>query len=76
MGKKKKERRLECSERITPDVFRSAIIQCRDCKYFELDHIDECNGVPLITAHEICTFWGDGCKTRQDAFCAFGSPKS
>lgn len=44
--------------------------------HFELDHVDEYNGVPVITAHEICTFWGGGCKTRQDAFCFFGFPNS
>lgn len=67
MGKKKKKRRRKYGE---------AILHCRDCKYFELDHIDEYNGVPVITAHEICTFWGGGCKTRQDAFCFFGFPNS
>ena len=45
------------------------IICCRDCKYFELDHFDNFNGISLITAHEICTRWGDGCKTDINGFC-------
>ena len=46
------------------------IIRCRDCLRFELDHWDvTADGIPLITAHEICTFWGRGCKTSPDGFC-------
>ena len=42
---------------------------CKDCKYFELDHWCEINGVPLICAHEICTKWCSGCQTRSDGYC-------
>lgn len=48
------------------------IVRCKDCKYFELNHFDCMNGIPLITAHEICMFWGGGCKTRQDGYCFYG----
>ena len=42
---------------------------CRDCKYFESDHVAAVDGIPLIVAHEICTKWGDGCKTRENGWC-------
>ena len=45
------------------------LIRCKDCRYFELNHFDNINGIPVITAHEICTKWGDGCKTSQDGYC-------
>lgn len=45
------------------------LIRCKDCKYFELDHFDNVNGIPLITAHECCTKWGDGCKTSENGYC-------
>ena len=42
---------------------------CRDCKYFEHDHVAAVDGIPLIVAHEICTKWGDGCKSRENGWC-------
>lgn len=51
------------------------VVRCMDCKYFELDHWVNVNGQPLIVSHEICTFWGDGCKTDENAFCSFAKPK-
>ena len=45
------------------------IIRCRDCKHFELNHWERVNTMPLIVAHEICTKWGNGCKTAADGFC-------
>lgn len=52
------------------------IVQCKDCKWFELDVWGELNGIPLIVAHEMCKFWGDGCKTSQDGFCSYGERRS
>lgn len=43
--------------------------ECKTCKYFEYDHVDKVNKIPLITAHEICTRWGEGCKTAENGFC-------
>lgn len=43
--------------------------QCKECKYFEYDHVEKVSGVPLIVAHEICERWGDGCKTKEDGYC-------
>ena len=42
---------------------------CKDCKYFEYDSVAKVDGIPLIVAHEICSKWGDGCKTREDGYC-------
>ncbi len=43
--------------------------QCKDCKYFEYDSVAKVDGIPLILAHEICSRWGDGCKTKEDGYC-------
>lgn len=48
------------------------LVRCKDCKYFELNHWDNVDSVPLITAHEICKKWGDGCKTSLEGFCFLG----
>lgn len=44
------------------------VVRCKDCKYFELNHWD---GI-IITAHEICSKWGSGCKTDKDGYCFLG----
>ena len=43
--------------------------RCKDCKHFEYDSVAKVDGVPLIVAHEICSKWGNGCKTREDGYC-------
>lgn len=45
------------------------VVRCKDCKYFEYNHWEKVNRVPLILAHEICTRWGEGCKTSEDGYC-------
>lgn len=52
------------------------VVRCKECKYFELNHVDVYNGIPLITAHEICTKWGEGCKTDSNGFCFLGERKA
>ena len=52
-----------------PSVQPSRKGHCKDCKYFEYDSVAKVDGVPLIVAHEICSKWGDGCKTREDGYC-------
>ena len=47
---------------------------CKDCKYFEYDSVAKVDGVPLIVAHEICSKWGDGCKTKEDGYCFLFEP--
>jgi hypothetical protein len=48
---------------------------CKDCKYFEYDSVAKVNGIPLIVAHEICSRWGDGCKTSEDGYCFLFEPQ-
>lgn len=52
------------------------IVQCKDCKWFELDVWVELNGIPLIGAHEMCKFWGNGCKTNPNGFCSYGERRA
>lgn len=49
--------------------------RCRDCKYFEYDSFAKVDGIPLIIAHEICSKWGNGCKTMEDGYCFLFKPK-
>lgn len=51
------------------------LVRCKDCKYFEYNHWEKVNRVPLIVAHEICTKWGEGCKTSEDGYCFLGERK-
>ena len=48
---------------------------CKDCKYFEFDSVAKVDGIPLIVAHEICSRWGGGCKTKEDGYCFLFEPK-
>ena len=43
--------------------------RCKDCKYFEYNSVAKVDGIPLIVAHEICSKWGDGCKTSENGYC-------
>ena len=43
--------------------------RCKDCKYFEYDSWANVDGIPLIVAHEICSKWGEGCKTNENGYC-------
>ena len=44
-------------------------VHCKECKHFEYDSVAKVDGIPLIVAHEICSRWGDGCKTKEDGYC-------
>ena len=59
---------------VTPQ--ESKIGHCKDCKYFEYDSMANVDGIPLIVAHEICSKWGDGCKTRENGYCFLFEPKA
>ena len=48
---------------------QQSIGHCKDCRYFEYDSVANVDGIPLIVAHEICSRWGSGCKTREDGYC-------
>lgn len=58
-----------------PSVSTEKTGRCKDCQYFQHDSIAIVDGIPLIVAHEICTTWGDGCKTREDGYCFMYTPK-
>ena len=55
-----------------PTVDAVPVVRCKDCRYFELNHTERINGIPLILAHQICTRWGNGCKTDENGFCFMG----
>lgn len=65
---------LEYAENL-PTVDAVEVVRCKNCKHFTLNFVENVDGVPLIVAHEICSFWGDGCKTSQEGFCSFGERK-
>jgi len=50
-------------------------ILCKDCQYFVYDQAKRVDGVPLIAAHEICTKWGNGCKTSENGYCFMAERK-
>lgn len=59
------------------EIEQKELIPCHECKYFELDHWEKPEqfcGIPMIVAHEICTKWGDGCKTSPDGYCFMAEP--
>lgn len=58
-----------------PSADRQGVVRCKDCKYFEYNHTEVVDGVPLILAHEICAFWGGGSKTSENGYCSFGERK-
>ena len=57
---------------VTPQL---KIGHCKGCKYFEYDGVAKVDGIPLIVAHEICSKWGDGCKTKEDGYCFLFEPQ-
>lgn len=48
---------------------------CKDCKYFGYHSIAKLYRIPVIVEHEICTKWGDCCKTREDGYCHMFEPQ-
>lgn len=50
-------------------IIETNIPRCKNCKYFEYDSVANVDGIPLIVAHEICSKWGEGCKTKEDGYC-------
>ena len=51
------------------------LVQCKDCRYFEINHWEKVNEIPLIVAHEMCIRWGEGCKTTEDGYCFMAKRK-
>lgn len=59
---------------IEVEIEQQELIRCKDCKFFEYDHLERVDGKPIIVAHEICNFWGNGCKTSENGFCYKAEP--
>lgn len=51
-------------ERGTPDI-----LHCSECYFYREDAWQEVNGVPVITGHNLCIRWGNGCVTKPEGFC-------
>lgn len=51
------------------------IIRCKDCIHFHYDFPYVIQGIPVFV-HEICDFWGDGCKTSENEFCSHAERRS
>jgi len=51
------------------------VVRCKDCKWYNLNKWAEVDGVQIIVGHEICDFWGGGCKTQKNGYCSYGERK-
>ena len=51
------------------------IIRCKDCKHFHYDMPYVIQGIPVL-GHEVCDFWGDGCKTSENGFCSYAGRRT
>lgn len=60
---------------VAQKTLEKELIRCNDCQHFEYDHVEHVDGIPLILAHEICTRWGDGCKTSENGYCFMAERK-
>ena len=78
------ENRIKCNKQEKEEAKQMAIKAlkqesktgyCKECKYFEYDSVAKVDGIPLIVAHEICSRWGDGCKTKEDGYCFLFEPQ-
>ena len=47
------------------------IVTCGECKHFHYDKPYVIQGMPIL-GHDVCDFWGDGCKTNPNGFCSYG----
>ena len=50
------------------------IVTCGECIHFHYDKPYIIQGIPVL-GHEVCDFWGDGCKTNPNGFCSYGERK-
>jgi hypothetical protein len=51
------------------------IVTCGECIHFHYDKPYIIQGIPVL-GHEVCDFWGDGCKTNPNGFCSYGERRS
>ena len=66
---------FELVDDLPPVIPQPKTEHCKDCKHFEYDSVARVDGIPLIVAHEICSRWGDGCKTSEDGYCFLFEPQ-
>lgn len=48
------------------------LVHCKDCRFFEKDHFEKVPWSLLPIPCNICTKWGDGCKTNPEGYCFLG----
>ena len=65
----------EYKEKRSPDCPLIDIVTCRECIHFHYDKPYIIQGIPVL-GHEVCDFWGDGCKTNPNGFCSYGERRS
>jgi len=53
----------------------SELILCKNCKHFVQDVWGFVDEIPLIVGHEMCGFWGSGCKTSENGWCSYAERK-
>ena len=58
-----------------PEAEWVEIIRCKDCGHFHYDMPYVIQGVPVL-GHEVCDFWGDGCKTSENGYCSFAERRT
>ena len=51
------------------------IVRCKECKHFHYDMPYVIQGIPIL-GHEVCDFWGDGCKTNENGFCSYAERRT
>lgn len=56
-------------EAVMKPKFVGRLTRCKDCKHFHYDMPYVIQGIPVL-GHEVCDFWGDGCKTSENGFCS------
>lgn len=49
--------------------------KCSKCRFFVDDFFMNKEDA-IIVGHEVCLFWGRGCKTDPDAFCSYFEDKT
>ena len=64
---------LSCVNMLPPA--EPEIIKCKDCKHFHYDMPYVIQGLPVF-GHEVCDFWGGGCKTTEDGYCSYAERRT
>ena len=64
------EKRIERLPSAQPEIIR-----CKECKHFHYDMPYVIQGIPVL-GHEVCDFWGDGCKTSENGFCSYAERRT